>query len=81
MISNFSKYNHEIILDPEITVELDYDYATYLVIFNEEPTETILNVMVDLASQYHIISTEQDIYKQLQHLDFSLVNRKNWKIT
>ena len=85
MIGNFIKQNHEIILDPGTAVELGYAYANdipvYLVIFNEEPAETVLNVMVDLASSYHIVGTEEEIYKQLQYLDFSSGHRKDWKTT
>lgn len=85
MIGNFIKQNHEIILDPGTAVELGYananDIPVYLVIFNEEPAETVLNVMVDLAAPYHIVGTEEDVYKQLQHLDFSSGNRKDWKTT
>lgn len=85
MIGNFSKQNNELILDPGTAVELGYAYAknipVYFVVFNETPSDTVLNVMVDMASTHHITGSEEEVFEQLKLLTFTSSERKDWKTT
>lgn len=86
-IVNFIDKDGEIIPDPGTTWELGYANALnkpiVLLDFGHNPEETVLNVMVDMGTHYHMCLNKEDIQNIIFELNFNTltINRKDWKTT
>lgn len=87
-IANFIKENNEIVLDSGTCWEIGYAYAKnkpIVLITFDETTDSILNVMVDLGTNYHITCTEENAIEVISNIDFNHLDtqlkRLNWKTT
>lgn len=87
-ISNFLDENNEIILDPGTAVEIGIARGmqkpvVLVYIADNDNFDKILNVMVDLSTDAHILGNEDNIFKLLRDFNFDefKVDRFNWKTT
>lgn len=92
-IVDFIKNGNEIVSDPGTCWEIGYAFGikkpVFLVSFDEDLDNSVLNVMLDLGSRGHFVkNSSADIFKQLKEFDFSVIEsslfipkKHDWKTT
>ena len=85
-IGNFQEINGELIVDTGTAYELGLANGLgkpIVFVHIGDSDDLILNVMIDMGTQFHITGTLDSVMKQLTTFDFTniVVKRKNWKTT